>query len=130
MPPRANPPNLSVKSDAGLNLAYRDTGGDGRPVVLFQHFRGNLDGWDPATDYSNEIIAMNNMYETLTRYDSQTGQVQPLLATKWTKSADAKTWTFTIRQGVKFHTGRAMTAALSVPAPNPAMPAFPLPVPV
>ena len=68
-------------------------------------------GWDPATDYSNEIIAMNNMYETLTRYDSQTGQVQPLLATSWTKSADAKTWTFTIRQGVKFHDGRAMTAA-------------------
>jgi peptide/nickel transport system substrate-binding protein len=68
-------------------------------------------GWDPATDYSNEIIAMNNMYETLTRYDSQTGQVQPLLATSWKKSSDAKTWTFTIRTGVKFHTGRAMTAA-------------------
>ena len=41
-------PNLSVKSAAGLSLAYRDTGGDGRPVVLFQHFRGNLDSWDPA----------------------------------------------------------------------------------
>ena len=68
-------------------------------------------GWDPSTDYSNEIIAMNNMYETLTRYNSQTGQVQPLLATSWTKSADAKTWTFTIRSGVKFHTGRTMTAA-------------------
>src|SRR5204862_1227534 len=58
-----------------------------------------------------EIIAMNNMYETLTRYNSQTGQVQPLLATAWKKSADAKTWTFTIRQGVKFHSGRVMTAA-------------------
>ena len=68
-------------------------------------------GWDPSTDYSNEIIAMNNMYETLTRYNSQTGQVQPLLATKWAKSADAKTWTFTIRTGVRFHTGRTMTAA-------------------
>jgi peptide/nickel transport system substrate-binding protein len=54
---------------------------------------------------------MNNMYETLTRYDSQTGKVEPLLATSWTKSADGKTWTFTIRSGVTFHTGRAMTAA-------------------
>ena len=53
---------------------------------------------------------MNNMYETLTRYNSQTGKVQPLLATSWKKSADAKTWTFTIRQGVKFHDGKAMTA--------------------
>jgi pimeloyl-ACP methyl ester carboxylesterase len=41
-------PNLTVKTEEGLNLAYRDTGGAGRPVVLFQHFRGNLDNWDPA----------------------------------------------------------------------------------
>ena len=40
--------NLTVKSGDGLSFAYRDTGGDGRPVVLFQHFRGNLDNWDPA----------------------------------------------------------------------------------
>jgi pimeloyl-ACP methyl ester carboxylesterase len=40
--------NLTVKSRDGLSFAYRDTGGDGRPVVLFQHFRGNLDNWDPA----------------------------------------------------------------------------------
>jgi pimeloyl-ACP methyl ester carboxylesterase len=44
----ADLPNLSVKTEQGLSLAYRDTGGDGRPVVLFQHFRGNLDNWDPA----------------------------------------------------------------------------------
>lgn len=41
-------PNLSVKTEGGLSLAYRDTGGDGRAIVLFQHFRGNLDNWDPA----------------------------------------------------------------------------------
>jgi pimeloyl-ACP methyl ester carboxylesterase len=41
-------PNLRVKTEQGLGIAYRDTGGDGRPVVLFQHFRGNLDNWDPA----------------------------------------------------------------------------------
>ena len=40
--------NLSVKSEDGLSFAYRDTGGDERAVVLFQHFRGNLDNWDPA----------------------------------------------------------------------------------
>jgi pimeloyl-ACP methyl ester carboxylesterase len=41
-------PNLTVKTDAGLAFAYRDTGGDERPYVLLQHFRGNLDNWDPA----------------------------------------------------------------------------------
>src|SRR5215469_8526864 len=34
----------------GVEYAYRDTGGgDGAvPLVLLQHFRGNLDNWDPA----------------------------------------------------------------------------------
>jgi peptide/nickel transport system substrate-binding protein len=67
-------------------------------------------GWDPSTGYSNEIIAMNNMYEQLTRYNPQTKQVDPLLATKWESSGDGLTWTFTIRSGVTFHTGRPMTA--------------------
>src|SRR3984885_325536 len=44
----ANLPNLRVESEGDLGFAYRDTGGDGRPVILLQHFRGNLDNWDPA----------------------------------------------------------------------------------
>jgi peptide/nickel transport system substrate-binding protein len=68
-------------------------------------------GWDPASSYSNEIVAMQNMYETLTRYDSATKTVEPLLATSWTTSGDGRTWTFTLRQGVTFHTGRPMTSA-------------------
>jgi len=68
------------------------------------------DGWDPATEYSDGIIAMSNMYETLTRYNPATHQVQPLLATSWSSSKNGLTWTFHLRQGVKFHTGRLMTA--------------------
>jgi pimeloyl-ACP methyl ester carboxylesterase len=43
-------PNEVVKASNGVHYAYRDTGGgEGRvPLVLFQHFRGNLDSWDPA----------------------------------------------------------------------------------
>jgi peptide/nickel transport system substrate-binding protein len=67
-------------------------------------------GWDPSTGYSNEIIAMNNMYEQLTRYNAETQQVDPLLATEWTTTDDGLTWTFTIRDGVRFHSGRTMTA--------------------
>ncbi len=69
-----------------------------------------VDGWDPATEYSDGIIAMSEMYETLTRYDSATKTVEPLLATSWSPSADGKTWTFHLRHGVYFHTGRLMTA--------------------
>ena len=47
-------PNERVSAANGVEYAYRDTGtstgaGAGAaPLVLFQHFRGNLDSWDPA----------------------------------------------------------------------------------
>jgi pimeloyl-ACP methyl ester carboxylesterase len=47
--------NETVKAANGIDYAYRDTGGAGNgqsegavPLVLLQHFRGNLDNWDPA----------------------------------------------------------------------------------
>jgi pimeloyl-ACP methyl ester carboxylesterase len=42
--------NSAIDAANGVSYAYRDTGGhDGvTPVVLLQHFRGNLDSWDPA----------------------------------------------------------------------------------
>jgi peptide/nickel transport system substrate-binding protein len=69
-----------------------------------------VDGWDPATEYSNGIIAMSNMYETLTRYDPATHRAGPLLATSWTSAANGLSWTFQLRHGVRFHTGRLLTA--------------------
>ncbi len=42
-------PNLTVLASNGTNYAYRRYGKSGTvPVVFFQHFRGNLDNWDPA----------------------------------------------------------------------------------
>jgi pimeloyl-ACP methyl ester carboxylesterase len=40
--------NELVSAANGVGYAYRDTGGSGVPLVLLQHFRGNLDSWDPA----------------------------------------------------------------------------------
>jgi len=69
-----------------------------------------VDGWDPATEYSDGILAMSEMYETLTRYNSATNSVGPLLATSWASADGGKTWTFHLRHDVSFHTGRPMTA--------------------
>jgi len=41
-------PNKLVSAANGINYAYRDAGDGGVPLVLLQHFRGNLDNWDPA----------------------------------------------------------------------------------
>lgn len=67
-------------------------------------------GWDPASGYSNEILAMSNMYETLTRYDSRTKKAHPLLARSFRSGKGGKEWTFTLRKGVTFHTGRPLDA--------------------
>jgi pimeloyl-ACP methyl ester carboxylesterase len=37
-----------VTADNGIEYAYRDLGQSETPLVLLQHFRGNLDNWDPA----------------------------------------------------------------------------------
>src|SRR5712691_1189330 len=37
-----------LAADNGIEYAYRDTGDSAVPLVLLQHFRGNLDNWDPA----------------------------------------------------------------------------------
>jgi pimeloyl-ACP methyl ester carboxylesterase len=41
-------PNKLVRAANGVGYAYREAGDGGVPLVLLQHFGGNLDGWDPA----------------------------------------------------------------------------------
>ena len=66
--------------------------------------------WDPSDSYSNEIIAMPQMYETLLRYDPKTDKFLPDLATSYSKSQDGLTWTFHLRHNVHFHDGSLMTS--------------------
>jgi pimeloyl-ACP methyl ester carboxylesterase len=37
-----------VAADGAIEFAYRELGEGDVPLVLLQHFRGNLDNWDPA----------------------------------------------------------------------------------
>jgi pimeloyl-ACP methyl ester carboxylesterase len=41
-------PAQRVAADNAIQYAYRDLGASDAPLVLLQHFRGNLDNWDPA----------------------------------------------------------------------------------
>jgi pimeloyl-ACP methyl ester carboxylesterase len=40
--------NRHVTASNGIDYVYRDVGQGPVPLVLLQHFRGNLDNWDPA----------------------------------------------------------------------------------
>ena len=41
-------PNKLISAANGVDYAYRDTGESEVPLLLLNHFRGNLDNWDPA----------------------------------------------------------------------------------
>ncbi|WP_432866427.1 ABC transporter substrate-binding protein [Microbispora rosea] len=77
-------------------------------------YLSNLDvvtDWDPASSYSNEIMSMQNVYDSLTMYNPRTRRAAPRLAERWQSASDGKVWTFTLRSGVVFHTGRPVDAA-------------------
>ena len=40
--------NRVLRAANGISYAYREVGEGTPPLVLLQHFRGNLDNWDPA----------------------------------------------------------------------------------
>ncbi|MFP4052155.1 MAG: ABC transporter substrate-binding protein [Thermoplasmata archaeon] len=66
--------------------------------------------WDPSDSFSNEITTMHNVYETLLRYHPIDDEIEGVLAKDWSKSSDGLSWTFELREGVKFHDGTEMTA--------------------
>ena len=41
-------PSKMVSASNGIDYAFREVGEGAVPLVLLQHFRGNLDNWDPA----------------------------------------------------------------------------------
>jgi pimeloyl-ACP methyl ester carboxylesterase len=57
--------NQTLAASNGVTYAYRTTGAaDAQPLVLLQHFRGNLDNWDPALidalARGREVITFDN----------------------------------------------------------------------
>ena len=69
------------------------------PVTLFPH---------RATDLVSQAVVVN-VCETLVRQRDQQGRVEAALATSWA-SPDHRAWTFTLREGVRFHDGASLDA--------------------
>jgi peptide/nickel transport system substrate-binding protein len=63
----------------------------------------------PAMSTQEGFIATTAMFEGLVRYKPNSTDVEPSLAEKWDLSADGMTYTFQLRQGVKFHDGSPLT---------------------
>jgi peptide/nickel transport system substrate-binding protein len=79
--------------------------------ILTYTFFETMANWDPAITFDSTIAVVGETYETLVFYDGEADPVfQPKLAERWEQSEDKLSWTFYLRKGVKFHTGREMTA--------------------
>jgi pimeloyl-ACP methyl ester carboxylesterase len=72
--------NKIISAASGIDYAYRDVGDGGVPVVLLQHFRGNLDNWDPALvdalASSRRVVALDNVGVGMTSGTTPSSVVQ------------------------------------------------------
>jgi peptide/nickel transport system substrate-binding protein len=76
---------------------------------------GDGQNYDPSTNiYDYPSPPFPSVYEGLTAYAPGTFQAGNLLANKLEKSADGKTYAFTLKQGVRFHHGFGEVTAADV----------------
>src|SRR6201998_4819794 len=58
-------PNQVIHADNGIDYTYREIGTGTVPLVLLQHFRGNLENWDPqlvdALASQRRVVAFDNV---------------------------------------------------------------------
>ncbi|MBF6241002.1 ABC transporter substrate-binding protein [Nocardia otitidiscaviarum] len=66
---------------------------------------------DPAQSATNQTLYVTRqVVDSLTDQDPETGAIRPWLAASWHVSADAKAFTFRLRDGVTFSDGTPVTA--------------------
>ena len=69
--------------------------------------------FDPAVVFEVEgVVIVDQLYDKLVDLDMVDGKIKvvPEVAESWTLAPDGKTWTFKIRRGMKFPSGRAVDA--------------------
>ncbi len=76
-------------------------------AITMSALRG-FDPHDSATFESQDIVG--NIYDRLVQLAEDGPGVEPMLASEWTVSDDGKLFTFTMREGAKFHSGNRVTA--------------------
>jgi peptide/nickel transport system substrate-binding protein len=95
---------------AGCGGSDESSGGGGGDTLVFGAEADPvvLDG--ALVSDGTSIRVLYQIYEGLTALKPGTSEVVPSLATSWDTSKDGLTWTFHLREGVKFHDGTAFNA--------------------
>ncbi|MBO9463784.1 Periplasmic dipeptide transport protein precursor [Pelagimonas phthalicica] len=97
-----------VLAATGMPLRAQQKGGTLR---LGLNGANTSDSWDSRTHSDAFMINLGHgaVFDTLTEV-AASGELVGELAESWEASADAKVWTFNLRQGVTFHNGKAFGA--------------------
>ena len=100
-------------SDGGDGTSGSDDDGAASEVsndTIVVALSGQVLQLDPGVPESTTQGTVNqNLYDPLYFCDAE-GNFSPALATSYEVSEDGCTWTFHLREGVKFHSGKEMTA--------------------
>ena len=83
----------------------------GEPKVLIFGRGGDSVSLDPIAVTDGESFKVTqNVFETLVNFGEQDTTINPGLAKEWTVSDDGLTYTFMLKEGVKFHDGTDFNA--------------------
>ena len=97
------PSPLSVESFRPVSIAGNDH-------LVFAR-SGDSVGLDPVDESDLEsVMVCAQILEPLVAFEPGTAEVVPALAERWEVSNDLLTWTFTLREGVRFHDGTDLDA--------------------
>jgi peptide/nickel transport system substrate-binding protein len=107
---------LKAGAAAGLvastgTMAFADGPKRGGTLRLGLAGANTSDSWDGRTHSDSYMTVMGHgcVFDCLTEIAAD-GSLKGELAESWEASADAKIWTFNLRQGVKFHNGKDFNA--------------------
>ena len=96
---------------ATLMLGATALAQSGADTYVHQTLAGGPVSLDPIRAYdTGSGLVLENVYETLYTYDSASiDEFVPSLATEYTTNEDGTQYTFTLREGVPFHSGNTMS---------------------
>jgi ABC-type transport system substrate-binding protein len=105
------PPPASQVGTTGSQATTTPSGAAQRGGTLVVAFNADPETLDPHI--STALLAarvLGLMHDNLINRDYD-GSFKPALAEKWDMSPDGKVYTFTLKKGVKFHSGKDLTSA-------------------
>ncbi len=106
----AQPPGAAPAAQPAGEAASQPAAGGAQKLIWSVEGVNELPGLDPANPQNAQSVqAINLIFGGLVKLDDQLN-VAPDGAESWTVSDDGKTYTFTIRDGLKFADGTPVTA--------------------